>query len=153
MYSPSSGGAADTEQGTIPQIVKEFVTAADKKITLKRKHVETTKTEVKSSAELRLICSISIDGSGSDVVRILASVLSVALGASLTAAAAESLSDDVDVSAITADNRFDVVFSFTNAGALPDPKDISGIQVLREGTHGNDTYGGSLYIWGAEWEV
>jgi hypothetical protein len=153
MYSPSADGAADVEVGTLLQKVKSFVTAADKKVTFKRKHVDSSETEKKSSATLRLVCSISADGAGSDTVRISTSLLSVAIAADLSAAGAETLVDDVDVSSISADDRFDVTFDFTNAGVRADPNDITLGLILREGTHGNDTYGGSLYIWGAEWEV
>ena len=153
MYSPSSGGAADIEAGTLIQSIKEFVTAADKKVTFSRKHITSSNTKVKASATLIVSCSISVNGGGSDAVRISTSLLSVAIGANLEAAGAETLVDDVDVSAISADDRFDVTFNFTNAGALADPGDLTEALILREGTHENDTYGGSLHVWGAEWEV
>lgn len=149
-HIPAAAGATLVDRGAIPQGVLEYDTAADETATFIRKHLYNNATTAQASLKVRLICSVSDNGGVLDVVRVVVNALAVGATEDLTAAAAQSIASNVDVSAWVADEMHVLEFTINAAGALPANDEVLLLGVTRDGAGSADNYAHEFHVWGIE---
>lgn len=144
MYGASDNTISDF-------LVKAFADNASSTATFITKHVQTSSGEARSSISVKVTYTLSQNGGTGDVVRIS---LRLARFSNLNSPGDEVIiTQDVDVSSKTTGTRYDIEFSTPSSDAIPLPGEILLVKISREGDHANDTYTGTLYVWGAECSI